>query len=73
MAATSFEKGDGDGLEKVREFLAGKLEQKCGPLPEHVRQRLATWPLERLVQLGAELNIATSLDELGFEGEGTPS
>ena len=72
IAKTSFEKGLEQGIEQgiergQRTLLERQLTRRFGPLSETVRQRLASWPAERLTQLSDTLFEAASLQELGLE------
>jgi len=58
------EKGVEDGL---RQLVRTQLEDRFPPLNEQVRQRLATLPANRLVELGRALLKARSLRDLGLE------
>jgi len=60
MNMTSFEKGR---LAAIHEL----LEEKFGPLPSQVVERLERLPPERLIALGRALLRANSLRELGLE------
>jgi Domain of unknown function (DUF4351) len=60
MNMTSFEKGR---LAAIHEL----LEEKFGPLPAQVVERLERLPPERLIALGRALLRANSLRELGLE------
>ena len=64
MNMTSFEKGREKGrLATIHEL----LEEKFGPLPSQVVERLERLPPERLIALGRALLRANSLRELGLE------
>jgi hypothetical protein len=70
MATTWYEQGLEQGLEQgqrqLRELLRTQLEQRFGPLSTHAQERLASWPGDRLVELGRSLLTAQSLQELGL-------
>lgn len=53
-------------LEGQRDLLREQLEERFGPLPSEVLDRLQTWPADRLSELGRALLSAASLDELGL-------
>lgn len=72
MATTWFEQGLEQGLAQgrnqgQRQFLQMMLERKFGPLTPQARQRLESWPAERLVDAGLALSQAQSLRDLGLE------
>ena len=68
MATTWFEQGVEKGVEKgQRQLLQSQLEEQFGPLSEHVRRRLQSWPVEALEGLGVALLRAKSLKDLGLE------
>jgi hypothetical protein len=68
MAQTTFEKGMEKGMEKgQRSVLERLLTRKFGPLGPVAKERLATWPSERLDAVEAALLTANSLCELGLE------
>jgi hypothetical protein len=70
MATTWYEQGLEQGLEQgqrqLRELLRTLLEQRFGPLSTRAQERLASWPGDRLVELGRSLLTAQSLQELGL-------
>lgn len=62
------EKGWEEGwLEGQRYLVRLLLEQCFGPLSLLARERLESWPEERLLELARTLHLATSLRELGLE------
>ena len=67
-----FEKGEAKGLEKAHrlmvELLQTQLEDRFGPLTAGARERLESWPMERLTELGRALLKAKSPQELGLDG-----
>jgi hypothetical protein len=72
MAMTTYEKGIEKGIEMgiekgQRILLQGILEKKFGPLGKTTQERLASWPAERLTEVGAALVHAHSLRDLGLE------
>ncbi len=76
MTLTTYERGEQKGIEKgiekgQRSLVLRQLEQRFGSLSAVARQRLETWPADRLPELGSRLLTASSLQELGLED--TPS
>jgi hypothetical protein len=74
MMATTFEKGVQQGLEQghlhgLQHAARLVLEQQFGPLSAGAIQRLNAWPAERLEALLRSFVKATSLKDLGLEGE----
>ncbi len=66
------QKGRDEGLQKgraegQRKLLQVQLERKFGPLSPPIRERLASWSEDRLLQLAEALVQAQSLRELGLE------
>jgi hypothetical protein len=56
------------GVQKgQRELLHEQLETRFGPLSPAAQARLASWPAERLPDLGRALLSAASLQQLGLE------
>jgi Domain of unknown function (DUF4351) len=67
IGKTSFEKGQFS-------ILLRQIEKRFGPLSPSLRARLDSWPTERLPELGDRLVTASTLEELGLEGdEDTPA
>jgi hypothetical protein len=54
------------GLEGLRRTILSQLDARFGPLSEAARTRVASWPAERLEELGLALVKANSLQELGL-------
>lgn len=68
LTRTWYDEGLERGLkEGYQTLLAAQLELRFGPLSESARNRLATWPLERLKALGIQVLKASSLTELGLQ------
>jgi hypothetical protein len=68
MNVTWYEKGLEKGLEKGRrEMLRTQLEERFGPLPTAVVERLEQMPGEQLLALGKALVRAHTLADLGLE------
>lgn len=72
MNKTWFDKGWEQGEEKGRDegrrqVLQELLEQRFGPLPSSVQERIFQWPAERLAPLVKQVLHAQSLRELGLE------
>src|SRR5207245_2933727 len=62
------QRGELKGVEKgQRELLREQLETRFGPLSPAAQARLASWPPDRLTELGRALLSATSLQQLGLE------
>jgi len=62
------ERGLREGLEGVRSLLLQLLDQKFGPLPQRIRQRVESLsPVDRLTRLAERALVARTLDELDFE------
>jgi hypothetical protein len=68
MNVTWYEKGMAKGREKERRELVGaQLEERFGPLPAAVVERLEQMPAEQLLAVGKALVRAQSLAELGLQ------
>jgi hypothetical protein len=72
MNKTVYEQGMEKGMEKgldqgQRRVLGELLQERFGPLPAAVQQRLAEWPAERLPTLVRAVVRAQSLKEMGLE------
>lgn len=68
MNKTVFEEGMEKGVEKgQRRVLHEQLEERFGPLPAAVQQRLSEWPAERLATLVRAVVRAQSLRDMGLE------
>jgi flagellar biosynthesis/type III secretory pathway protein FliH len=72
MSITWFEQGLEKGIEKgiekgYREVIREQLEERFGPLPSAVLERLQQLPVERLPALARALLRAQSLRELGLD------
>jgi hypothetical protein len=76
MTSTWFDQGLERGLEQgleqglergQRRLLRRLLENRFGPLGPHADDRLKSWPVDRLEELGLALLQAQSLRELGLE------
>jgi flagellar biosynthesis/type III secretory pathway protein FliH len=76
MTTTWYEQGLRQGLrqglqqgleEGQRRLVHSQLETRFGPLSEEARKRMASWPVQRLEELGLALVTAGSLRELGLE------
>jgi hypothetical protein len=61
---TWFEKGRD---QERRQILRELLEERFGPLPSPVQERIFQWPAERLSPLVKQILHAQSLRELGLE------
>jgi hypothetical protein len=49
------------------ELIASLLEERLGSLSDEVRDRLTTWPTDRLSSLAKAVARGESLQELGLE------
>ncbi len=76
MAKTWFEEGEEKGMEKGiekgelkgrREFLLYQLEVKFPGSSSKARQRVAEWPVEKIMEAARTLLTAQSLKDLGLE------
>ena len=62
------ERGKLQGVQEgQRELLRKQLETRFGPLSPAVQARLASWPADRLTEVGQALLSATSLQQLGLD------
>ncbi len=62
IAISGFAEGADGNIAIIR-----SLEKKFGPLGRLARERVGSWPAERLDDLHDALDNARSLDELGLE------
>ena len=68
MNKTTFEKGHEKGEEKGRrDFLREQMEERFGPLPATVTDRLQQMSLAELIPLCKAILHAQSLSDLGFD------
>ena len=68
MNKTWFEKGEEKGMERGRrEQIREILEDRFGPLPKAVGDRLLRMPITELILLGKAVHRAQSLHELGLD------
>jgi hypothetical protein len=57
-----------EGLEEgQRRLVRSQIELRFGPLSQRATNRLTTWPVERLEELGLAVVKAQTLEELGLE------